>query len=213
MLAASLLSCHSPQDNPPAKEQSPPPPTRPVIVFLGTSLTAGYGVDPALAYPALIEARLEREGFDYRVVNAGVSGETSAGALRRIDWLLRQPVKVLVVETGANDGLRGQDPENTRANIQAIIDHARTVVPPPRILLLGMQAPPNLGSVYADHFRDVYPQLARANGIPLVPFLLARVAGIPSLNQADGIHPTPEGHAILAQTVWTGIRPLLEHTP
>jgi acyl-CoA thioesterase-1 len=182
-------------------------------VFLGTSLTAGFGVEPEQAYPALIEKRLVQEGYAYQVTNAGVSGETSAGALRRIDWVLRQPVSILVVETGANDGLRGQDPDATRANIQGILDRARQKSPSPRILLLGMQAPPNLGPLYTSRFRALYPSLAQANHVPLVPFLLEGVAGHPSLNQADGIHPNPEGHRLLAETVWGGLEPLLVRAP
>jgi acyl-CoA thioesterase-1 len=185
----------------------------PVVLFLGTSLTAGLGLDPRQAYPARIEERLRAEGLPHRVINAGVSGETSAAARRRLDWLLRQPVDVLVIETGANDGLRGQDPEATRSEIQAMLDRARQATPPPRILLFGMQAPPNLGREYTARFRALYPELARANGVPLVPFLLEGVAGDPRLNQADGIHPTAEGQQKLADTVWPFLRPLLEGEP
>ena len=152
---------------------------------------------------------MRAEGLPYRVVNAGVSGETSAAARRRLDWLLRQPVAVLVIETGANDGLRGQDPAATRAEIQAMIDRARQAAPPPRVVLIGMQAPPNLGREYTQAFRSIYPELARANGATLVPFLLEGVAGDPKLNQADGIHPTGEGHRRLADNVWPYLRPLL----
>jgi acyl-CoA thioesterase-1 len=180
-----------------------------VILFLGTSLTAGLGLDPAQAYPARIEERLRAEGLSYRVVNAGVSGETSAAARRRLDWLLRQPVAVLVIETGANDGLRGQDPSATRAEIQAMIDRARQESPAPRIVLVGMQAPPNLGREYTQAFRAIYPELARANDVELVPFLLEGVAGQARLNQADGIHPTAEGQRRLAENVWPHLRPLL----
>lgn len=182
---------------------------RPLILFLGTSLTAGYGLDPAQAFPALIQAKLEAAGLRYRAVNAGLSGETSAGARRRLDWLLKQPVAVLVVETGANDGLRGQDPDATRANIQAILDRAKQQVPPPRLVLLAMEALPNYGEDYRRRFREIYPQLARTNGAVLIPFLLEGVAGVTSLNQADGIHPTAEGHRRVAETVWRTLRPLL----
>jgi acyl-CoA thioesterase I len=209
----ALVACGPSREPSPSPSPGPPaaavPDDRPVILFLGTSLTAGRGVDPAEAYPALIQSRLDAEGLRYRVVNAGVSGETSAGALRRLDWRLRQPVAVLVVETGANDGLRGQDPEATRANIQAIFDHARRQSPPPKLVLLGMEAPPNMGADYTARFRALYPELARKNGAVLVPFLLAGVAGVPSLNQADGIHPTAAGQARLAETVWKALRPLL----
>ncbi len=180
-----------------------------MILFLGTSLTAGLGLDPSEAYPSLVQQKLDAAGLRYRVVNAGVSGETSAGALRRIDWLLRQPVAVLVLETGANDGLRGQDPEATRANIQAILDAARRREPPPRLVLAAMEALPNYGEAYRRRFRAIYPELAKANGATLVPFLLDGVAGDAALNQPDGIHPTAEGQARVAEIVWKALRPLL----
>ena len=181
----------------------------PRILCVGTSLTAGYGLDPEQAWPALVQKEIDEDGLRYRVVNAGVSGETSAGALRRLDWLLREPVAVLVVETGANDGLRGQDPASTRANIQAIFDRARRQAPPPTLVLAGMAAPPNLGREYTERFRSVFPDLARANGVALVPFLLEGVAGVPRLNQADGIHPNAEGQRLLAENVWKVLRPAL----
>jgi acyl-CoA thioesterase-1 len=187
----------------------PAPSPLPTVVFLGTSLTAGYGLDPSAAYPAWIEARIQAEGLRYRVVNAGVSGETSAGARRRIDWLMRQKIAVLVVETGANDGLRALDPAATRDNIQALFDRALRQSPPPRLVLIGMRALPNLGPEYTDRFRALYPDLARANGALLVPFLLEGVAGVPRLNQADGVHPTAEGQKIVAETVWRTLGPLL----
>jgi acyl-CoA thioesterase-1 len=185
------------------------PDDRGVVLFVGTSLTAGYGVDPDEAFPALIQRKIDDAGLRYRVVNAGVSGETSAGARARIDWLLRQPVAVLVLETGANDGLRGQDPEATRANIQTILDAARAQKPPPKLALVAMEALPNYGEDYRRRFRSIYAELARRNGATLVPFLLAGVAGDPKLNQADGIHPTAEGHRRVAETVWKALRPIL----
>lgn len=198
--------------------QAPEPPaasspvaTTPTVVFLGTSLTAGLGLDPAMAYPALVQAKIDSAGLRYRVVNAGVSGETSAGALRRIDWLLRNPPAVLVIETGANDALRGQNPDSIRANIQAIIDRARARTPPPRIVLVGMEALPNYGQAYAARFRRIYPDLAKRNGLPLVPFLLDGVAGVDSLNQADGMHPTAAGQRIVANTIWMTLGPLLRN--
>ncbi len=187
------------------------PPSLPTIVFLGTSLTAGYGLsDPAAqAYPALIQQKLDSAGRRYHVINAGVSGESSAGALNRIDWVLsRDSVAILVVETGANDALRGQSPDSVRARIQAIIDRARAAPLPPRIVLVGMEALPNLGSGYVRRFRALYSGLANANNLPLVPFLLAGVGGIDSLNQADGIHPTAAGHRILAENVWAVLEPI-----
>jgi len=179
------------------------------VLFLGTSLTAGLGLDPAQAYPERIAERIRAAGLPHRVVNAGVSGETAAAARRRLDWLLKQRVDVLVIETGANDGLRGQDPDATRADIQALIARARELRPATRILLVGMQAPPNLGRPYAERFRAIYPELARANEIALVPFLLEGVAGVPGLNQPDGVHPTAAGQERVAENVWTVLRPLL----
>jgi acyl-CoA thioesterase-1 len=180
-----------------------------VVLFVGDSLTAGYGLDPDQAFPALIQRKIDEAGLRYRAVNAGVSGETSAGARRRVDWLLAQPVAVLVLETGGNDALRGQDPSATAENIQSILDRARAAPSPPALVLLGMQAPPNLGADFTRRFRDLYPRLAEKNGAVLVPFLLEGVGGIPSLNQGDGIHPTAEGHRQLADTVWKALEPLL----
>jgi acyl-CoA thioesterase-1 len=184
-------------------------PEAPVVLFVGDSLTAGYGLDPDEAFPALIQRKIDGAGLRYRAVNAGVSGETSAGARRRIDWLLSEPVAVLVVETGANDGLRGQDPAATAENIQAIFDRARRQASPPKLVVVGMRAPPNYGADFARRFRDIYPELAKKNGAVLVPFLLDGVAGVPALNQADGIHPTAEGQRKLADIVWKALRPLL----
>jgi acyl-CoA thioesterase-1 len=179
------------------------------VLFLGTSLTAGLGLDPEQAFPALVQRRIAQAGLPFRVVNAGVSGETSAGALRRVDWLLQQRVDVLVVETGANDALRGQDPRATRENIQAIIDRVRARAAPPKIVLVAMRAPTNTGADYAQAFRHLYPELAARNHVALVPFLLEGVAGIPELNQADGIHPTAEGHRRMADTIWAALEPVL----
>jgi acyl-CoA thioesterase-1 len=181
------------------------------VVFLGTSLTAGLGLDPDLAYPALVQAKIDSAGLHYHVVNAGVSGESSAGALRRIEWLLRDPPAVLVIETGANDALRGQNPDSVRANIQAIIDRARAITPRPSIVLVGMEALPNYGPAYARRFRGIYPELAKQNRIPLIPFLLTGVAGVDSLNQPDGLHPTAVGQRIVAETVWRALEPLLRN--
>jgi acyl-CoA thioesterase-1 len=185
----------------------------PRIVCVGTSLTAGFGLDPDLAWPAVLQQKIDAAGLRYRVVNAGVSGETSAGALRRIDWLLREPAAGLVLETGANDGLRGQEPETTRANLQGILDRARRQSPPPKLVLAGMMAPPNLGADYTRRFRAGFPDVAKAHGAALVPFLLEGVAGDPRLNQTDGIHPTAEGQKIVAENVWRVLRPLLVAPP
>jgi acyl-CoA thioesterase-1 len=181
----------------------------PTIVFLGTSITAGLGLDPEQAYPAVIQRKLDSAGLDYQVINAGVSGETSAGALTRIDWILRQAPAVLVIETGANDGLRGQPPETVRANIQAIIDRTRATSPTTSVILAGMQALPNLGRAYVQRFIALYPELAAKNRIRLIPFILGGVGGVDSLNQADGIHPTPRGQEIVAENVWQILEPVL----
>ena len=178
-----------------------------VVVALGDSLTAGLGVGVEEAYPALLEARLRREGFDYRVVNAGVSGDTSAGGLRRLDWALKLKPQVLIVALGANDGLRGQPPAALRANLTQIVERARAAGA--RVLLAGMRVPPNYGDEYARAFAAVYASVARATGVPLAPFLLDGVAGDPRLNQADGIHPTAEGQRVIAEHLWPHLRSLL----
>ena len=187
----------------------PAPATAPVVLFLGTSLTAGQGLDPEQAYPALIQKKIDAAGLGYRVINAGVGGDTSADALGRLDWLLRQKVDVLVVETGANDALRGQDPAATRENIRAILARARAHSPAPRLVLVGMEAPRNLGADYVRRFRAIYPELARESGAALVPFLLEGVGGVESLNQADGVHPTAAGHERMAETVWRVLEPVV----
>jgi len=181
----------------------------PVVLFLGNSLAAGFGLDPELAFPALVQQKIDSAGWNFRVVNAGISGETSAGGLSRIDWLLRQRIDVLVLELGGNDGLRGIDLDVTEQNLQQIIDRARAANPDVEIVLAGMQVPPNLGHTYTTRFRTLFPELAEANGTHLIPFLLEGVGGIPSLNQGDGIHPTAEGHRIVAVTVWETLRPIL----
>jgi acyl-CoA thioesterase-1 len=178
-----------------------------VIVALGDSLTAGLGVAADEAYPAVLEARLRREGFDYRVVNAGVSGDTSAGGLRRLDWALRLKPEVVIVALGANDGLRGQPPAALRDNLTRIVERARAAGA--RVLLAGMRVPPNYGDDYARAFAAVYPTVARATGVPLAPFLLDGVAGDPRLNQPDGIHPTAEGQRVIAERLWPHLKPLL----
>jgi acyl-CoA thioesterase-1 len=210
LVALALAGCGA--DDGARGDEAPAPPAegaRARIVFLGTSLTAGLGLDPEQAYPAAIQRKIDSAGLSFEAVNAGVSGETSAGARRRIDWLLRQPVSVLVIETGANDGLRGLEPDSLRSNIQFIIDEARKLSPPPAIVLLGMRAPPNLGFGYARRFREVYAGLAEKNDLPLVPFLLEGVAGVGSLNQSDMIHPTPKGQERMADVVWKVLEPVL----
>ncbi|QYM79401.1 arylesterase [Horticoccus luteus] len=181
------------------------------IVFFGDSLTAGYGLDAPEreAFPALIQQRIAAAHLPYRVVNAGVSGETTAGGLRRIDWVLRQPVDVFVLALGGNDGLRGIDPAVTRANLQAIIDHVRAKAPAAPIVLAGMQMPASMGERFTTRFRSLFPDLAEKNHLTLVPFLLEGVGAVPALNQADMIHPNAAGHRLLADNVWRVLEPLL----
>jgi len=180
------------------------------VVFLGTSLTAGLGVGSDQAYPALIQQRIDAERLGFQVVNAGVSGDTSAGGLRRIDWLLRQPVRVLVIELGANDMLRGQDLTSLAENLQQIVDRAREKNPELEIVVAGMQAAPNMGPDYGSAFAEVFRDLAQKNRATYIPFLLDGVAAHAELNQPDGIHPNPAGHRIVAETVWRALAPLLE---
>lgn len=179
------------------------------IVFFGNSLTAGYGIDPSEAYPALIQNTIDSLKLSYKVINAGVSGETSSGGNGRIDWILRQPVDVFVLELGGNDGLRGIPLAETRKNLQAIIDKVKLKYPDAKIILEGMQIPPNMGQQYATEFKNIYPGLASKNNAALIPFLLKNVGGDVKLNQQDGIHPTPEGHKIVAQNVWDVLKDIL----
>jgi len=178
-----------------------------VIVALGDSLTAGFGVAAEEAWPALIETRLRREGYPYRVVNAGASGDTTAGGLRRVDWVLRNRPEVAVVALGANDGLRGLGTDAMRANLLAIVERLRAAGA--RVLVAGMEVPPNYGAVYARAFRSVFPEVARQTGSALMPFLLDGVAADPRLNQADGIHPNAAGHRAIAERVWPHLVALL----
>lgn len=179
------------------------------IVFFGNSLTAGYGLSPDQAFPALIQKKLDSAGLPYKVVNAGVSGETSSGGASRIDWILKQPVDVFVLELGANDGLRGVPLAETAKSLQVIIDRVKAKYPDAKLVLAGMQIPPNMGAQYAGGFRALYPELAQKNGMTLIPFLLEGVGGERKLNLEDGIHPTAEGHQILAQNVWSVLKPIL----
>lgn len=181
-----------------------------IVLFYGNSLTAGYGVEPAQAFPALIGQKIDSAGLQYQVVNAGLSGETTAGGKSRISWVMRQPVAVFVLELGGNDGLRGLPLSATRQNLQAIMDTVRRKSPQATIVLAGMQIPPNMGTAYTKEFRGLFKELADRNKAVLIPFLLEKVGGIPKLNQPDGIHPTPAGHKIVANTVWQILRPVLE---
>jgi acyl-CoA thioesterase I len=188
---------------------TPPAGAAHTVLIVGTSLTAGLGLDPAESYPALLQQKIDSAGLPFTVRNAGLSGETSAGALRRLDWLLRGPIDVFVLETGANDGLRGLDADSLRANIEAVIRRVKQARPAARICLVQMEAPPNLGPSYTRSFHDVYPEVARAEDVTLLPFLLDGVAGRPELNQADATHPNARGERIVAATVWRGLEPVL----
>jgi acyl-CoA thioesterase-1 len=179
------------------------------VVLLGTSLTAGLGLDPELAYPALLQRKADSAGYTVRIVNAGLSGETSAGALRRAGWVLDQPASLVVLEVGANDGLRGVDPDSTYANIVALVQVVRTQRPEAGVVLMQMEAPTNLGGSYTRRFHQAYGRAATATGVTLLPFLLEGVAGDARFNQADGIHPNVEGSQRVAETVWRGLSPLL----
>jgi acyl-CoA thioesterase-1 len=181
------------------------------IIFFGDSLTAGYGLtNPAAdSYPALIQGRIRAAGLAWRVVNAGLSGETTAGGLRRLDWTLRTPPDLFVLALGANDGLRGISPALMRANLEEMIDRVRRRRPDARVVLAGMQMPPELGPEHAAAFARVFPEVAKKTGATLIPFLLEGVGGVAELNQGDRIHPNPAGHAVMAETVWKILRPLL----
>lgn len=196
-----------PQPSPKPPSGRAPQPDAPLIVFFGDSLTAGHGLEPEQAYPAVLERALEKEGLAARIVNAGVSGDTTAGGLRRLDWVLSQSPDILVVELGANDGLRGQPLEETEQNLTRIVEQAQRAGS--RVLLVGMRIPPSYGLRYAGRFADIYPRVARRLKIPLVPFLLEGVAGRAELNQEDGLHPNAEGQRRAAQNVLPAVRELL----
>jgi acyl-CoA thioesterase-1 len=180
------------------------------VLFVGTSLTAGLGLEPDSAYPMLIQQKIDSAGMRFDVVNAGVSGETSSGLLDRLDWLTRAKFDVLVLETGANDGLRGIPPATLRANIETAIDRLKAKRPDARLVLIQMEALPNLGPKYASDFHAVYGEVAKEKGVTLLPFLLANVAGRRELNQGDGVHPNNAGERIVAENVWKGLKPVLE---
>jgi acyl-CoA thioesterase-1 len=184
-------------------------PTPRIILFLGDSITAGFGLDPAGAFPALIQKKIDARGWSFRVVNAGQSGDTSAGGLGRLDWLLKNRVDVLVLELGANDGLRGLPVETTRKNLQAIIERTQLKYPEAKVILAGMKVPPNIGGDYGRKFEAVFADLAKKNQVPLIPFILEGVGGVRELNLADGIHPTAKGQEIVAANVWKVLEPVL----
>jgi acyl-CoA thioesterase I len=179
------------------------------IVFFGNSLTAGYGLSPSQAFPAIIQKKIDSLGLPYQVVNAGVSGETSSGGNTRVDWILRQPVDIFILELGANDGLRGIPLTETRKSLQSIIDKVKSKYPATKLIFAGMQVPPNMGQKYSTEFRNIYTELATKNAMTLVPFILEGVGGETHLNQEDGIHPTAEGHIIVAENLWRQLEKLL----
>jgi len=180
------------------------------ILFFGNSLTAAYGLDdPTQGFAGLTQKRIDSLGLDYKVVNAGVSGETSAGGNSRIDWILKQPVDIFILELGGNDGLRGIPVSETKKNLQSILDKVKAKYPDAKLVLAGMQMPPSMGKTYITDFKNVYPDLAAKNKLTLIPFLLENVGGEAKLNLPDGIHPTAEGHKIVAETVWKTLENIL----
>jgi acyl-CoA thioesterase-1 len=172
------------------------------ILFFGDSITAGLGVDKSQAFPAIIQDRIDSLGLNYEVINGGLSGETSAGGLRRIDWILQRDIDIMVLELGGNDGLRGIDLNSTKENLQKIIDKVQTNNPDAKIILAGMQVPPNLGQDYTKQFETIYPELAEENNLPLIPMIMDKIGGDEELMQSDGLHPTPRGHKVIADTIW-----------
>lgn len=223
MVICAVLMASCGADNNKSNERQVPPPavakTAPMqptsstknILFFGNSLTAGYGVDPSEAFPALIQQKLDSTNMPYSVINGGVSGETSAGGNQRIQFVLKQqPIDVFILELGANDGLRGIPITETKKNLQSIIDKVKGKYPDAKLVLAGMQIPPNMGQAYASEFRQLYPDLAATNNMTLIPFLLESVGGEAHLNQSDGIHPTAEGHRIIAHNVWQQLANILE---
>jgi acyl-CoA thioesterase-1 len=208
--AGESTGASSAEDTERAAVEVPADGAGPRVVFVGTSLTAGLGLStPDEAFSARLQELADSAGVPARMVNAGVSGETSAGGLRRIGWVLGDTVHVLVLELGANDGLRGLDPEALQDNLEAIIDSTRAHWPDARVVVVGMEAPPNLGPRYTRAFHDVFPAVARSRSTELVPFLLEGVGGVRELNQGDGIHPTAEGHRMMARTIWPVLEPVL----
>lgn len=182
---------------------------RKVIVFFGDSLTEGYGVDSENAYPAVVQQKFDEAGLPYRVINAGLSGETTAAGLRRVSWVLKRGVDLFVLALGGNDGLRGIPVEETESNLNAIIDLVREHHPGAQIVLFGIDAPPNMGESFRTAFRESFSRVAENQGVPLLPFFIEGVGGVPELNQADGIHPTEEGHKLIAENAWEFLLPFI----
>lgn len=193
-----------------ALNPAPAPVVEKTLVVLGDSLSAGFGVDPAEAWPARIQEKIREARLPWKLVNAGVSGDTSAGGLRRLDWILRRPLEALLIELGGNDGLRGLPLAATRTNLQAVIDRTRAKYPQVRIVIAGMKMPENLGEAYTRQFEGLYRDLAETNRVALIPFLLDGVGGRPELNLQDQIHPNAEGHRRVATNVWQVLQPILQ---
>jgi acyl-CoA thioesterase-1 len=207
MFSIAFAGSAQPATNATQKAASPK-----TIVVLGDSIAAGLGVDPSEAYPALLQEKIKSAGLNFTVVNAGVSGDTTADGLNRINWLLRRPIDVLILELGGNDGLRGIPTATTATNLQMIIDRVKQKYPHAQIVVAGMRMPPNLGETYTTAFKDIFPTVAKKNQAALVPFLLEGVGGRPELNQPDHIHPTAAGHRIVAENVWKVLKPVLAAT-
>ena len=214
LLTIFFVSCREKNESsnsPVAKQaESSKPVGEKTILFFGNSLTAGYGLDDVSeSFPSLVQDKIDSLHLPYKTINGGVSGETSAGGNGRIDWLLKQKIDVFVLELGANDGLRGVSPKETIKNLQSIINKVKATYPSAKLVLLGMQVPPNMGRNYATQFKEIYPQLAAKNNMTFLPFLLEGVGGVASLNQADGIHPTATGSKIVAENVWKVLKDVL----
>jgi acyl-CoA thioesterase I len=180
------------------------------ILFFGDSISAGYGLEPQQAFPAIIQHKIDSLGLNYEVINGGLSGETSAGGLRRINWVLQRDIDIMILELGGNDGLRGIDLSSTKGNLQQIIDRAKAKNPEMEIIIAGMQVPPNLGTDYTKKFQELYPELAEENNIPLIPLILDEVGGRDEFMQPDQIHPNAEGHKVVAETIWEILYPILK---
>jgi len=192
------------------EEEDPASENSKTILFFGDSITAGYGLETEEAFPYLIQQKLDSLGYNYTAINAGISGETTAGGLNRIDWVFKQNVEIFILELGANDGLRGVPLTETRSNLKKMLNFVQEKNPETKIILAGMQIPPNLGNEYTAEFRTMYSNLAEEEGVHLIPFILEGVAGNPDLNQPDGIHPTAAAQPILVENIWTVLEPLLE---
>jgi len=179
------------------------------ILFFGDSLTAGYGLEVSQAFPAVIQEKIDSLDLNYTVINAGLSGETTASGKNRLEWVLEDGIDIIIIELGANDGLRGVPLTETKSNLQSMVDTVQSKLPDVKIILAGMKIPPNMGPEYTSKFESIFPELAASENIKLIPFLLDNVAGIPELNQGDGIHPTVKGQKLVAENVWVVLKPML----